>query len=220
MSLDYSVPLTNDDGFCGWNSSTKIQAKTAAWSGRGIDPVSSKKTGFFLESLRQERKTRRKKKARETERMRESSLYLVSTHTIWCGAGATLNFSRLAGRIFCQYKELWGQTKYKRAPTNKNTYGVILQSTACRDFSFPHRFLLLLLLFLLSLCGFHLLSLSFHIGFWFSPDRDDENEDARQKRQKTVERKWPNNVDRKIEHETFSWDWPDVIESSIVVSAF
>jgi hypothetical protein len=98
----YSVPLTNDDGFfVAENSSTKTrQAKKKEKKNSRcerqwivyIDPVSSsyRKRVFFGENEREfficwSRRT-------------PSDVVVV--------AGATLKRSRLAGRIFCQYKDL------------------------------------------------------------------------------------------------------------------
>ena len=177
-----------------------------------------RKRVFFLESWRQERKTRRKKKARETERMRVP--FIWSRHTPSDVVLVPLSTSQ--GWLDAYFVNI------RNCEVKRNTKGhqqtKILMEWSCNQrrveiFHFPIVFCCCCC-FCYRSAAFICYPSSFHIGFLFSPDRDDENEDARQKRQKTVERKWPNNVDRKIEHETFSWDWPDVIESSIVVSAF
>lgn len=84
-------------------------------------------------------------------------------------------------------------------------------------------FLLLVVVIIISVCGFHLLSFS-HRRIGFSPLIGTiKMRTPRQKRQKeTVERKWPNNVDRKqnSQHETFSRRWPAAVIESSIVSCF
>jgi hypothetical protein len=118
-----------------------------------------------------------------------------------------------------------GTNKPKRKKNNLWTWSCNQRRVG--DFSFPsHRLFLLLLLLvvvIISVCGFHLLSFS-HRRIGFSPLIGTiKMRTPRQKRQKeTVERKWPDNVDRKqnSQHETFSRRWPAAVIESSIVSCF
>lgn len=184
------IPLTNDDGFfVAENSSTKTtQAKEKKRKNSRcerqwivyIDPVSSsyRKRVFFWG---------------EWERV----LYLlVSTHTIRCGGGGLVPLSSAQGWLdayfvnirTCEVKRniQKGTNKPRKRKKNKKINNLWTWSCNQRrvgDFSFPsHR------LFSSSCCCYYYicLRLSFVILFppsdWiFSPDRDDQNEDAKTK---------------------------------------